>query len=90
LFDNRWLPQSTRARCAGSSGDFLPPSPPSEKSAARQDQARQSGTNDGTGNKLKLTSNLAGRKLRSVNIKMQDIFMWAVGKFTARPGVEAR
>src|SRR5262249_47417818 len=36
--------------CVGSSGDLLPPSPPAEKSAARQDQAGKAGTNDGAGN----------------------------------------
>jgi hypothetical protein len=35
-----------RVRCAGSSGDLLPPSPPAEKANARQDQAGQSGTGD--------------------------------------------
>jgi hypothetical protein len=29
--------QTTCAGCAGSSGDFLPPSPPAEKATARQD-----------------------------------------------------
>ena len=28
----------------------MPPSPPAEKATARQDQARKSGTRDGTGN----------------------------------------
>src|SRR5262249_16007786 len=37
-----------REACSGSSGGLLPPSPPAEKATARQDQARQSGTNDGT------------------------------------------
>jgi hypothetical protein len=32
------------------SGDFLTPSPPGEKTTARQDQAGKSGTRDGTGN----------------------------------------
>jgi hypothetical protein len=36
-------------RCAEGSGDFLPPSPPSEKATARQDQARQASTRDGAG-----------------------------------------
>src|SRR5438105_11234567 len=31
LFGNRWLPQTTCANNAGSSGDLLPPSPPAEK-----------------------------------------------------------
>ena len=31
-------------------GDFATPSPPAEKATAREDQARQSGTSDGTGN----------------------------------------
>jgi hypothetical protein len=39
-FYNRWPPQS---------GDLLPPSPPAEKATARQDQARQSSTDDGAG-----------------------------------------
>src|SRR5262249_16837347 len=35
LFGNRWPPQTTCAGCAaGSSGDFLPPSPPAEKATA--------------------------------------------------------
>jgi len=46
---NRWLPQTTCADCAGSSGDLLPPSPPGEKATARQDQSGQSGTDDGAG-----------------------------------------
>src|SRR5262249_37131633 len=33
----------------GSSGDFLPPSPPAEKASARQDQARKTSTDDGGG-----------------------------------------
>src|SRR6266566_3553727 len=40
LFGNRWLPQTTYADCAGSSGDLPPPSPPAEKTTARQDQVR--------------------------------------------------
>jgi predicted PolB exonuclease-like 3'-5' exonuclease len=35
---------------AESSGDLLPPSPPSKESTARQDQARQSRTGDGARN----------------------------------------
>ena len=35
------------ARCLG---DLLPPSPPGEKATARQDQAGQSGADDGAGN----------------------------------------
>ena len=37
---------------AGRSGDLLPPSPPAEKAAAREDQARKSSTGDGGGNKI--------------------------------------
>jgi hypothetical protein len=48
-FGNRWLPQTTCAGCAGCSGGLLPPSPPAEKSTARQDQARQSSADDGAG-----------------------------------------
>jgi hypothetical protein len=36
-------------RWKSSSGDFLPPSPPAEKTTARQDQPRQSRTGDGAG-----------------------------------------
>ena len=43
------MPQTTCACCAGSSGDLLTPSPPAEKASACHDQARQTGTNDGTG-----------------------------------------
>jgi hypothetical protein len=35
---------------ARSSGDLLPPSPPAEKAAARQDQAGHASTGDGAGN----------------------------------------
>jgi hypothetical protein len=35
----------------GCSGAFLPPSPPAEKTTARQDQAGKSSTDDGTGNR---------------------------------------
>jgi hypothetical protein len=38
-------------RCAEGSGDFLTASPPGEKTSARQDQARQSSTGNGTGNR---------------------------------------
>jgi hypothetical protein len=38
-----------RARCPEPSSDFLTPSPPGEKATASQDQARQSRTDDGTG-----------------------------------------
>jgi hypothetical protein len=34
----------------GSSDDFLTPSPPAEKTTARQDQARKASTGDGGGN----------------------------------------
>jgi hypothetical protein len=52
---NRWLLQTT---CnAGSSGDFPPPSPPAEKATASQDQARQSRTSDGTGDRVRLSIN---------------------------------
>src|SRR5262249_18785005 len=44
--DNWWGGPSVR--WAGSSGDFLPTAPPSEKATARQDQAGQPGTHDGT------------------------------------------
>jgi hypothetical protein len=51
LFGNR-LPQQTTCagRAAGSSGDFLPPSPAAEKTTARQDQAGQPCANYWTGN----------------------------------------
>jgi len=35
-----------RMRCARSSGDLLPPSPPAEKATARQDQAGKASTGD--------------------------------------------
>jgi hypothetical protein len=35
--------------CTGCSGGLLPPSPPAEKATARQDQAGQAGTDNGTG-----------------------------------------
>jgi hypothetical protein len=38
-----------RVPCVRSSGDFLPPSPPSEEATARQDQAGQSCTGDRAG-----------------------------------------
>ena len=38
----------------GSSGNLLPPSPPAEKAATRQDQAWKSSTGDGTGNCYRL------------------------------------
>src|SRR5437660_550030 len=36
---------------AGTSGDFLPPSPPAEKATARQDQAGKASTGDGRGHR---------------------------------------
>jgi hypothetical protein len=39
---------SAIAGCCNS-GDLLPPSPPAEKAAARQDQAGQASTGDGAG-----------------------------------------
>src|SRR5690242_14686089 len=44
-----WAAQTSYCVVAGSSGDLLPPSPPAEKATARQDQAGQSGTDNGTG-----------------------------------------
>src|SRR5262245_1586535 len=41
---------TARARCPEPSSDFLPPSPPGEKAAARQDQAGQTRAGDGAGN----------------------------------------
>jgi hypothetical protein len=43
------MPQTTRADCAGSSGDLLPPSPLAEKTTARQEQAGQTSADDGAG-----------------------------------------
>ena len=37
------------ATCAGSLGDFAPPSPPAEKATARCDQTGQASTGDGPG-----------------------------------------
>jgi hypothetical protein len=48
---NRWLPQTTCAdRTAGSSGDLLPPSPPSKKATARQNHSGRTSADDPTGN----------------------------------------
>jgi hypothetical protein len=44
--------------CAGSSGDFAPPSPPGEKTAARRDQAGQSGTRYRSGHRSKRADTL--------------------------------
>jgi len=41
--------RETAWRCVGSSAAFLPPSPPAEKATARQDEAGQASTDDGTG-----------------------------------------
>jgi hypothetical protein len=38
LFGNLWLPQTTHVDAPPSSADFLPPSPPTEKATARQEQ----------------------------------------------------
>jgi hypothetical protein len=62
--------QTTCADCAGSSGDFLTPSPPAEKTAARQDQARQPSTNDRAGNRSQFASDLTTIEIGSVNIKI--------------------
>jgi hypothetical protein len=43
------LPQTPRVPYVGSSGDFLPSSPPAEKAIASQDQAGQTSTSDGVG-----------------------------------------
>jgi hypothetical protein len=42
-----WDRRIAHARC---SGDSLPPSPPTEKATACEDQTGQSSTSDGTGN----------------------------------------
>jgi hypothetical protein len=41
LFGNRSVPQRRMSVARGCLGDFLPPSPPAEKAAARQDQVQQ-------------------------------------------------
>jgi hypothetical protein len=43
--------EAPKIGAAGSSGRLLPPSPPCEKATACQDQGRQPGTRDGTGNR---------------------------------------
>jgi hypothetical protein len=57
LFGNRWLPLKTCAKCIGSSGGFLPPSPPPDQPAARQDQAGQARTPETHASKGVLTVN---------------------------------
>jgi hypothetical protein len=47
LFGYRWLPQTTFA--VGCSGGLLPPSPPAEKTTARQDEAGEISTDDRSG-----------------------------------------
>jgi hypothetical protein len=42
---------SNHERCAESSGDLLPPSPPGEKATARQEQAGKASTGDGAGDR---------------------------------------
>jgi hypothetical protein len=39
-----------RVDCPETSGDLLPPSPPAEQAATRQDQAGKASTGDGAGN----------------------------------------
>jgi hypothetical protein len=43
-----------RERCAESSGDLLPPSPPAEKAAARQDQAGKASADNWAGDRVRL------------------------------------
>jgi hypothetical protein len=57
-FGNRRLPLKTCAKCVGSSGDFLPPSPPAEKATAREDQARQSSADNGARNRRGVVATL--------------------------------
>jgi len=54
---------------SGRSGAFLTPSPPAEKATARQDQAEQPGTDDGTGDAQSLIKelDLGGVKSTTVN-----------------------
>jgi hypothetical protein len=54
----------------GCSGDFLPPSPPGEKATAHEDQARQSGTGDGTGDRSQFASDLTHWEIHSVDVKI--------------------
>ena len=42
----------------GAQTAFLPPSPPAEKATARQDQAGQASTDDGTGNRSSRSGHL--------------------------------
>src|SRR5262245_58787309 len=77
LFGNRWLPQTTCADCAGSSGDLPPPSPPAEKTTARQDQAGKTSTGDGSGdgNRARSSSiaDLDARSLGRTRCKVQVV-----------------
>src|SRR5437660_12513854 len=54
----------------GCSGDFLPPSPPGEKATTHQDQARQSSTGDGTGDRNPSTSEVTRWESNRGSVKM--------------------
>ena len=65
---SRWQRLADIQRCiACSLSAFLPPSPPAEKATAREDQARQSGTGDGTGHGQE-AANLATRERCAVDV----------------------
>jgi hypothetical protein len=69
----RWLPQTTCADCAGSSGDLPPPSPPAEKATTCEDQTRQSCTGDGArdSSRSEIVSNRAGKSIRAAYCVIQ-------------------
>ena len=83
LFGNRWLPQTTCADCAGSSGDLLPPSPPGEKSTASGNQPRQPRAHDRAG--YQESPNLAAWELISVDVYICFLVQQGVGLTLPRP-----
>jgi hypothetical protein len=68
------LANATRrvANCAGCSGDLLPPSPPTEKATARQDQAGKTCTSDETGDETHRTLRRTCRLVRSLPIHREQ------------------
>ena len=53
--------KTTRTGCAGCSGELLPPSPPAENATAREDEAGQASTSDGTGNTYGVASSAVAK-----------------------------
>jgi hypothetical protein len=75
------------ADCAGGSGGLLPPSPPCEKAAARQDQGGQAGADSWAGGLASMLRVALPGSSSNPPIKASDVSKWSA-KLGCRPPIQ--